>query len=61
MGDVRFDDWLLWRDPALQGRIAYDGSYELLTGRAAGSAAEPVLPYGSTWKQFARGYRVLVL
>jgi hypothetical protein len=29
--DVRYADWLIWDDPALAGRIAYDTSLELLT------------------------------
>jgi hypothetical protein len=29
--DARFADWLLWRDPALTGRIAFDSRLELLT------------------------------
>lgn len=29
--DVRFADWLVWHDPQLAGRIAYDTSFENLT------------------------------
>jgi hypothetical protein len=29
--DGRFADWLLWRDPALAGHVAYDSRLELLT------------------------------
>jgi hypothetical protein len=29
--DVRFADWLIWHDPRLAGRLAYDTSFELLT------------------------------
>jgi hypothetical protein len=61
MGDVRFDDWLLWRDPVLQGRMAYDGSYELLTPGQLDRLQNLFSRYGSNWKQFARGYRVVVL
>jgi hypothetical protein len=31
--DVRYSDWLLWHDPALAGRLAYDTRLELLTAR----------------------------
>ena len=31
--DVRFGDWLLWEDPQLAGRVAYDTRFELLSGR----------------------------
>jgi len=29
--DARYADWLLWRQPSLTGRIAYDARLELLT------------------------------
>ena len=28
--DVRFPDWMLWEDPQLAGRVAYDIRFELL-------------------------------
>jgi hypothetical protein len=31
--DVRYSDWLLWHDPALAGRLAYDTRLELLSAR----------------------------
>jgi hypothetical protein len=32
LADVRFADWLIWKDPQLfNGRVAYDTSFELLT------------------------------
>jgi hypothetical protein len=37
--DVRFADWLIWHDPALAGRIAYDASFELLTPAQLASLA----------------------
>jgi hypothetical protein len=55
--DVRFADWLVWHDPSLAGRIAYDTSFELLTAqqlstlssltatRAPGEA-DPLASYG---------------
>jgi len=61
LGDVRFDDWLLWRDPSLHGRVAYDGSYELLTPRQLDELQNMFSRYRSSWKQFARGYRLLAL
>ena len=61
MGDIRFDDWLLWRDPALQGRTAYDGSYELLTPQQLNRLQNLFSRHGPHWKQFARGYRLVVL
>jgi hypothetical protein len=55
--DVRFADWLIWHDPGLAGRLAYDTSFELLTAtqlrtlaglgttRAPGQA-DPLARYG---------------
>ena len=31
--DSRYADWLLWREPSLTGRLAYDARFELLTNR----------------------------
>ena len=31
--DVRFADWLIWHDPSIGGRVAYDTSFELLTAK----------------------------
>jgi hypothetical protein len=31
--DERYADWLLWKDPRLRGRVAYDARFELLTNR----------------------------
>lgn len=31
--DVRFADWLVWHDPSLAGRIAYDASFENLSSK----------------------------
>ncbi len=37
--DVRYADWLLWRDPRLAGHIAYDASFELLSSAQLESIA----------------------
>ena len=43
--DVHYADWLVWHDPALGGRIAYDTSFELLSdgqlAAIAGLTQEP--------------------
>jgi hypothetical protein len=55
--DGHLADWLLWRDPALAGRIAYDSRLELLTSRQlrtlaglteirAPHARDPLATYG---------------
>jgi hypothetical protein len=61
LGDVRFDDWLLWRDPALHGRVAFDGSLELLAPGQLTQVQNLFFKTGSAWKRIARGYRLLVL
>ena len=61
MSDDRFSDWLLWRDPALGGRIANDVRFELLTGPQINRIVNALTVTGTTWKQGARGYRLLVL
>jgi hypothetical protein len=37
--DVHYADWLVWQQPDLAGRIAYDTSLELLTRRQLGAIA----------------------
>jgi hypothetical protein len=61
MTDVRFADWLLWRDPQLGGRISNDARFELLSGAQMNSLQRLFGAVGPDWKQGARGYRVLVL
>jgi hypothetical protein len=61
LADVRFADWLLWRDPALAGRIAYDTRWELLTPAQMNSLQAVFGVSGTDWKQAAHGYRLLVL
>ncbi len=61
MSDERFDDWLLWRDPALAGRIANDVRFETLTAGQLASLFSLFGALGPQFKQAARGYRLLVL
>jgi hypothetical protein len=61
LADDRFSDWLLWRDPALDGRIANDVRYELLTAGQIHGIVNVLTVTGPAWKQGARGYRLLVL
>jgi hypothetical protein len=59
--DVRFADWLLWRDRSLAGRVAFDARYELLSAgqiRAIHRFNDRVGPH---WQQAAAGYRIIVL
>jgi hypothetical protein len=59
--DPRFTDWLLWRDPALAGRLAYDVRYELLTAPELGRLESLFQHSTPDWKAAAHGYRVIVL
>ena len=41
--DVRYADWLIWKDPQLfSGRVAYDTSLELLTPKQLAQISDPV-------------------
>jgi len=60
--DVRFADWLVWHDPGLSGHIAYDTSFENLTGAqltALADLGETVVP--GTTPDTIGPYSVLVL
>jgi hypothetical protein len=59
--DVRYADWLLWRDPSLAGRIAYDARYELLRKDQLETIRAFNGQRGVGWETAARGYRVVVL
>jgi hypothetical protein len=61
MSDEHFDDWLLWRDPALAGRIANDVRFETLSAGQLASLQSLFGALGPGFKQAARGYRLLVL
>lgn len=61
MTDVRFADWLLWRDPQLSGRISNDARFELLSASQMQTLQRLFGSIGPDWKQGARGYRLLVL
>jgi hypothetical protein len=59
--DVRFADWLLWRDPWLAGRVAFDARYELLSVDQINSIHRfnEHREYG--WEGAAEGYGAVVL
>jgi hypothetical protein len=61
MSDEHFDDWLLWRDPALAGRVANDVRFEILTATQINRLESLFAVLGPNWKLAARGYRLLVL
>lgn len=59
--DDRYADWLLWRIPALRGRVAYDARFELLHTSELASLAAFARAATPGWPAPAAGYRVLVL
>jgi hypothetical protein len=59
--DVRYSDWLLWHDPNLQGRLAYDARFELLTPAQLRGIQRFSNQIGDDWRDAARGYGVLVV
>jgi hypothetical protein len=58
--DAKYADWLLWREPQLRGRIAYDIRFELLSTEHIVQIYNFNNPDGA-WRAPARGHRILVL
>jgi hypothetical protein len=56
-----YADRLLWSEPQLAGRVAYDDRLELLSGRQLAQLAIFQSALGRSWRSFARRYRVFVL
>ena len=54
-------DWLLYQDPSLAGRIAYDIRYELFTQRELDSIVAFQTEQGPDWKTVALPFGLLVL
>jgi hypothetical protein len=61
LADVRFADWLLWRDAALRGKVANDARFELLSSDQLAQMQAVFAVTGLNWKQGAKGYRLIVL
>jgi len=57
----RYADWLLWREPQLAGRIAYDTRLELLRHGGLRQVAEFAGLEGPGYDRVLRGYGLLVL
>ena len=57
----RHADWLLWKVPALRGRIAYDIRFELLTDRGAATRWRCFKAVRPGWLRGDRGYPIVVL
>ena len=61
LANEKYADWLLLEHPVLEGRVAYDVRFELLTSAQLASLIDFRKNIGLEWKQAARGYRLLVL
>ena len=61
LANVKYADWLLWEDPQLAGRIAYDARLELLPRSRILQIYDFGLPFGGSWRSTVRGYDLLVL
>lgn len=59
--DERYADWLLWELPYLRGRIAYDASFEVLSGRQLQATEAFKQVVGLGWQRIASGYRMVVV
>jgi hypothetical protein len=63
-GDVfatsRYADWLLWTQPSLRGRVAFDARYELLSSAQVKRLADVQAAHG-TWQRTLAADRVVVL
>ena len=59
--DVRYADWLIWEQPSLAGRVAYDVRFELLSRRQLAEIYAFNDPLSRSWRIASAGYAVLVL
>ena len=57
--DERFSDWLLWKEPQLAGRVAFDTRFELLKPSELRSVDQVRFRAGD-WRSLLHGYSVLV-
>ena len=56
-----YADWLLWKIPALRGRLAYDVRFEIYTKQFFQQELRYNGEYGRNWKSVANGYRIVVV
>ena len=54
-------DWLLWHQPDLAGRIAYDVRFELLTRQQIDAIANYNAEAGDDWIDVADGFDIVVI
>jgi hypothetical protein len=59
--DDRYADWLLWTEPQMRGRVAYDVRFELFTRRQITLLSRFHNRIGDSWRAAADGYPIVVL
>jgi hypothetical protein len=60
MADDRYADWLLWTEPQLRGRIAYDVRFELFNRSQIYKLAYYRNRIGDDWRAATTGYPIIV-
>jgi hypothetical protein len=58
--DSRYADWLLWAEPDLRGRIAYDVRFELFSTSQITKLSAFSNRIGDDWRGATNGYAVVV-
>jgi len=53
-------DWLLWEQPSLAGKMAYDVRFELTTRKQLERLVDYRTLHGPNWKRAIAGYRIVV-
>jgi hypothetical protein len=61
LSDDRYSDWLLWTQPQLRGRVAYDVRFELFTDKQFVELFRYRNQAGDGWRAAQRGYDILAL
>jgi hypothetical protein len=56
-----YADWLLFREPQLRSRIAFDGRWEILTPAQMAEVVDFLFQRTPEWERVGHGYRVFVL
>ncbi len=59
--DVKYADWLLWDHPELDGRLAFDARFEVLSRLRIAEIFNFNNAFGASWRPATRGFRILVL
>ena len=61
LSNEEYADWLLFREPGLRGRIAFDGRWEILEPDQMSAVVDFLFRQTPHWERLARGYDVFVL